>query len=172
MISRRSFLLLTAGTSVLLAIGCSRDTGNRPKVVPVRGVVLFNGQALAGAHVTFTNAQLQLSSYARTDADGKFALTTFEPGDGAAPGPQTVSVSKVQVVTHVDPNVDRTTMLPREKLKEPERRWLIPERYGSMATSGLTAEVSERGKNDVVLELSGNAGESETPQRGKSRSNR
>src|SRR5689334_14417891 len=118
--ARKFFLPLTPFLSLLVAVGCA-DKPDRPRVVPVKGRVLYNGQPLAGAHVTFTNGAAKRSAYARTDADGKFTLTTFEPGDGAVPGKQQVSVSKVQILRAGDPNVDRTATTV--KTAEPERRW-------------------------------------------------
>jgi len=152
---RKFFRVLAPVVSLLVTVGCSKDKGDRPKVVPVSGRVLYNGQPLAGAHVTFTNPTAKRSGYAKTDADGKFTLTTFEPGDGAVPGKQQLSVSKVQIISHAEPGVDRTATTV--KFPGPERRWLIPERYGSVTTSGLTAEVTEDGKNEIVVELKGAA---------------
>jgi hypothetical protein len=36
----------------------------------------------------------------------------------------------------------------------PEERWLIPQRYGKVETSGLSVEVQTQGKNDFTLALS------------------
>jgi hypothetical protein len=152
---RRFFLILMTSMSLLATVGCSSNNGQRPKVVRAGGVVHFNGQPLADAHVTFTNTTDKVSAYARTDANGKFTLTTFEQGDGAVPGLQQISVSKVEMIGHADPTVDRTTTT--EKVADPQRRWLIPEHYGSPTTSGLTAEIAESGNKEIVLELKGDA---------------
>jgi hypothetical protein len=132
-------LLLAALVSVLGTVGCSKNRGDRPVVVPVSGVVLYNGKPLAGAHVTFTNPDAKRSAYGKTDADGHFTLTTFpdEPGDGAVPGKR----------------IDRTATTG--KVPDVQRRWVIPEHYGNVTTSGLTAEVKEDGKNEIKLELKG-----------------
>lgn len=148
-----------AVTFVALAMaGCAKDkwTQQRPKVVRTAGRVIYKGQPLEGAHITFTNPAAKVSAYGRTDADGKFTLTTFEPNDGAVPGTQQVSVSKVKLINPLDPNIDRTATTA--KLPKTERRWLIPQRYGSMQTSGLTVDIPEDGKEDIVLELQGEPG--------------
>jgi hypothetical protein len=155
---RRRFLLVLAPVLALLASGgCSADRrpSGAPKVVRVTGRVLFNGQPLADAHVTFTNPAANRSAYAKTDADGKFALTTFGPRDGAVPGTQLISVSKVEVLNKADPAVDRTTTTTPSIA--PERRWFIPSHYADVTTSGLTAEVSEEGTNEILVELTGTA---------------
>jgi hypothetical protein len=155
--------------AALAVAGCSSDKlkSTRPKVVQTGGVVNFNGQPLEGALVTFTNTTLKVSSVGRTDASGKFSLTTFDPGDGAVPGSQQVSVSKVKVNARADPNVDRTAVDSKQQKNEPgpERQWQIPERYGSMATSGLTADVPESGTRNIVLELKGEPGGKEASKR-------
>lgn len=147
--------------TLVATVGCSSKSRGQ-RLVPVSGVVHFNGQPLADAQVTFTNSKANLSAYARTDANGKFTLTTFESGDGAVPGPQKVSVIKVQTSGQsVRPDaMDSSVDQPKAtgKSAEPQQRWLIPERYGSVETSGLTAEIAESGNKDIVLELQGEAG--------------
>jgi hypothetical protein len=160
---RRLLLILASAVSLLMTAGCSAKVAGRPKVVPASGRVLYNGQPLEGAHVTFTNPTAKRSAYAQTDANGQFSLTTFERQDGAVPGKQQISVSKVKMTSQLDPGVDRTTVAPATKSTTPERRWLIPERYGDVATSGLTAEISEDGKNDtIVVDLHGSADKGST----------
>jgi hypothetical protein len=137
-----------------LLLGCSGKDAwelRRPAVVPVTGRVLYRGQPLAGAAVTFMNPDSQVSGYGMTGDDGRFTLTTFKQGDGAAPGKQLVSVRKVEVIYRGKPAVDASAT--SEVPPAPEERWLIPSRYGSYETSKLTAEVREGAKNEFVLEL-------------------
>jgi hypothetical protein len=142
----------------LAAAGCAADANpkwQRPKVVHAGGVVRFNGQPLEGALVSFTNQTLSVSASGRTDAEGKFILTTFEPGDGAVPGKHTVSVSKVQSPNPVMDKSAAPVWRNARTPPPPQPRWLIPKRYGNETTSGLIIEVAESGSLDVVLELHG-----------------
>jgi hypothetical protein len=146
-------LALAAG---LLAVGCSSEadawTARRPKVVPVTGRVLLSGVAVDGAGVTFINEAAGRSAFGRTGPDGRFRLTTFEPNDGAVPGPQRVAVRKTEVEEQAEPGKDYsvTNQLPPPAVEH----WLLPKRYASPATSGLTAEVAAGGRNDFTFELS------------------
>jgi hypothetical protein len=146
-------LILTPLLSLLVAPGCSAAKRTGPKVVPVSGRVLYNGQPLEGAHVTFSNSANNTSGYGTTDADGRFTLTTFAPKDGVVPGRQQISVSKVQRSKQTGPAVDRTKAVIVPATAGP--RWLIPKHYGSLTTSGLTTEVGEDGAKEIVLELTG-----------------
>ncbi len=130
--------------------GCS-GTGGRPKVVKAGGRVLYKGQPVEGAVVTFTNEGANASAYAKTGPDGRFLLTTFGHEDGAIPGPQKVSVSKVEVTEKAKPDVDynASSAIP----PTPEQKQLLPTKYGSPTTSGLEVEVKVGDKNDFVLEL-------------------
>jgi hypothetical protein len=136
------------------AAGCSSGdtwTEKRPKVVPVTGTVLYNGKPLANATVTFTNSSAGRSAFANTDANGNFTLTTFNPGDGAVPGHQQVAIRKTETLPTKAPATDASESLNLPPT--PDERWLIPKHYGKVETSGLTAEVSDSGKNAIVLEL-------------------
>lgn len=145
-------IVLTASAIV----ACSTDPKpfERPKPIPVHGLVRYNGKPLDGARVTFDNTAVGVSAYGVTDADGKFTLTTFEPGDGAVPGPQKIAVVKAQETGHAAvkdaPPVFRSGGAPHP-------RWLIPKRYSSVATSGLTAEVVEGSDKEIILDLQGSA---------------
>jgi hypothetical protein len=133
--------------------GCSADPmPQRPKLVPVHGVVRFNGKPLEAARVTFSHTTAGVSAYGDTDAEGKFTLTTFQPGDGATPGKYQVAVVKAQVTGH--PTAPNMPPVFRPGAA-PHPRWLIPQKYANLATSGLTAEVNEAGDNEVVLDLKG-----------------
>jgi hypothetical protein len=112
---------------------------------------LYRGKPLEGAFVTFMNAEANVSGYGQTDDDGRFTLTTFKQDDGVVPGKQKVSVRKVEVIDRSKPGFDYSTS--SQAPPPPEERWLIPKRYGSFQTSGLTVEVPEGGKNDLVLDI-------------------
>ena len=84
----------TAGLLLAAALpGC-----NRTDLVPVCGKVTLDGAPLAGATVTFQprqpgNPEPGIGSYAKTDADGRFALKTMDREvPGARPGRHLISV--------------------------------------------------------------------------------
>ena len=124
-------------------LGCGRSTDtDRPRTVPVLGTVTHNGQPLAGASVTFLRTDGQPSAVGRTDSNGRYSLTTFEPGDGAIPGEY-----GVQVVKYEEPDS------PPEDGETPPLKSLIPEKYTTVANSGLTATVGEGGGNTFDFDL-------------------
>jgi len=155
MISHR-FCRVTLMVLAAAACGCSAKPyqDHRPKVVPVSGVVRYNGKPLDGARVTFTNSAAGISAYALTDAQGKFTLTTFEPGDGAAPGHYQITVTKaiepVRAAAKTAPPIFRSGGAPQP-------RWLIPQKYSNLATSKLSADVAETGNDEIVVELQGSS---------------
>jgi hypothetical protein len=144
--------------AVLIALGCAAEKKpgwQRPKVVHANGVVRYQGQPLEGALVTFTNEKQSTSAFGRTDAEGKFTLTTFKQGDGVVPGAQAVAVSKVQMPNQL---IDKSAAPSWRKAStpaQPQPRWLIPKRYGNPATSQLSVDVSENGTSEIMLELHG-----------------
>lgn len=149
---RRLWILavLMAAVGLLAAPGCSKRQGR--KVVPVNGRVLYNGEPLGDAMVTFSNAEANIAAYGQSGANGRFKLTTFEHGDGAVPGKHRVSVRRVQIINPNPLGFDPFTDGPAKPVTEV---WLIPKRYGSLQTSKLTVDVAEEGKNDIVIELEG-----------------
>jgi len=84
-------------------------------VMPVRvtGVVNHHGKPVQGALVAFHG---EYTAAAYTDEEGKFTLTTFEPGDGALAGDYVVAIE--------------ASGLPNE--------------YANKETSDLTATVQEQ----------------------------
>lgn len=144
----------SAGLTVALAAGCGGQknaTWQRPKVVPAGGVVRFRGQPLDGALVTFVSQTVSASG--RTDAEGRFTLTTFEAGDGAVPGKHTVCVSKVQLPDSAPDKSAAPVWRPGRTPRSSEPRQLIPKRYADPATSGLTADVAEGGNTGIVITI-------------------
>lgn len=157
--------------------GCGSDpfVENRPEVVPVTGVVTLGGAPVEGATVTFVNTTGMApgeqvtgrSSVGRTDQSGRFELTTFESGDGAVPGEYTVTVTKyeVQVTGGGGTTTDVTEeggSLEGESYTAPGEddsanddtaTNLLPEKYASAKSSGLTVTVKADGENDIPISL-------------------
>ncbi|MBT5017515.1 MAG: carboxypeptidase regulatory-like domain-containing protein [Planctomicrobium sp.] len=146
----KSLILGLVATGGML-MGCSGDKSpDRPATTPTTGVVTYNGDPIEGATVTFKPGAEGKAAFGKTDAEGKFAITTFEGGDGAIPGSYTISVTKMEeiesnAVSMDDPNYDPT-------IEEPEPKNLLPEKYADATKSGLTATVGAEA-GDVKLEL-------------------
>src|SRR5687767_7103434 len=93
--------------SILVTVGIvltSCSNSSRPPTYPVTGIVTLQGKPVAGAAITFVpTAGDGVAASAITDSEGKYALTTWEAGDGARTGEYRVKVSKQEQKT-VDPS--------------------------------------------------------------------
>lgn len=125
--------------------GCKR--GN-PRVVPVRGKVLYNGEPLPFGSVMFQPDKGQ-AAVADLGGDGSFTLSSYGPNDGAVPGTHSVSVSCYE-----------GQRPGKAGGGDSLGRLLIPLKYTRFGSSGLTAEVKDQAgeqPQEIVLELSGPA---------------
>jgi hypothetical protein len=129
---------LAAATFV---VGCG--SGNEFETAPAAGRVTLDGKPVAEGSVVTTPAQ-GWPARGELDADGRFTLSTYKPGDGAILGPH-----EIVVIAQSGPD-------PSEHFERPPpapTKWLIPERYGSRATSGLSFTVEKGRQNEINLEL-------------------
>jgi hypothetical protein len=136
--------LVTVG---LALTGCSNSL--RPPTYPVTGTVTFQGKPVAGAVITFvpTGEEGEAAS-AISDSEGKYALTTWEAGDGARPGEYRVKISK-QEAAAVDPakmvqnlSIEEEQKIYVESKKPaPPAKRLIPSKFENEKTSGLIHKV-------------------------------
>lgn len=137
--------------------GCMKSTDkwakNRPQTVKASGVVMFNGEPLDEATVTLQPVSGAHAAFAQTDLEGRFALTTFDPGDGAVAGEYQVSVAKTELDYQPDP-IDPDANPP---IYQAERS-LVPEKYTSPPTSGLNVTIPASGNANIELVLSGELG--------------
>ncbi len=133
---------LPTWTTILLFALLAGCGDGRPQRVVVTGTVRYNGTPVEGAHVMFTPTGARPAS-ARTDAEGRFELRTFDPADGAVVGTHLVTIAKMGSTNPNDPYAARSSSLP--------------ERYRRTETSGLTAEVTAEGENDFTFELTDEA---------------
>ncbi len=127
---------------ILLVTLCGCGDG-RPQLAPVTGQVLLDGKPLTFGGVMFQPDKGQPATGV-IGADGKFQLSTFDPGDGAAVGRNRVRVTCYEGQKAAAENPDAEMALGR---------LLIPTKYTSIDTSGIVVEVDSSGK-EVTIELS------------------
>jgi hypothetical protein len=144
---RRALFVFCVASFALL--GACKKADTRPRRVPVSGMVVHRGQPVAEATVIFEPVGSTPAATGKTDAAGRFQLTTFDASDGAVPGDYKVAVRKVQVTPGSRP-ADAPDDLAAPP---PDEKWLLPVKYGHTASSGLTATVKADAKNEFNFEL-------------------
>ena len=153
---RRTAAFLVACVGLLCAVvtaGCSRhfeDKWSRqwPARVPAGGTVTFEGRPIDGATVVFVTSREGrfYNAIGQTDSTGRFVLQTFRPRDGAVPG-----MHKVQIEKHTFS--EKPADLPAHANFTPVETSHLPKKYRNPETSGLTAEVSEKGPNEFTFSI-------------------
>jgi hypothetical protein len=142
---------------VLVIFGCG-DSSDLPPRYPVSGTVTYNGKPLVNGTINFAPTGPNGRGAGGMIADGRYSLTTHDQNDGAIPGEYKVSV----LAKEADPSkVDLKIKKPREGPEsEAEKKAmatyfpqkvaaraaakaknLVPAKYSSPETSGLTFEV-------------------------------
>lgn len=133
----------------LLAAGCAIAGCAKPGRAPTAkaaGKLSAGGAPLAGVNVTFTPAAGRSAS-GTTDAEGKFSLSTFAPGDGAVPGKHRVTLS----LKEADVPMPGT---PEAAAYKPQPR-PFAKKYSGLATTDLEIEVPVDGNPAITLEVAG-----------------
>jgi hypothetical protein len=115
---------------VVLLLGCGPA---RPRTVVVSGTVTYKKEPVKGATILLAPKTHGSPALATTDLDGKYRLRTFANGDGAVPGDYVVSMSAYVRVPAATGS--------GQPAAPPKTKWLIPKKYGSSRTSGLTVTV-------------------------------
>jgi hypothetical protein len=125
----------------LLAVGCKSG----PKLAPVSGTVTYNGKPVVKATIVFYPEQDGArGAMGETDDQGRYTLWTYAPGDGALVGKHLVSIT-------LRGPAEKATIHPSLKGEGLGEAYydqvsgtgkpLIPEKYFTPQTSGLTAVV-------------------------------
>lgn len=147
---------IVAGLLVAAVAGCG------PRIVryPVEGLVTLDGKPVKGASVAFMPKAKGCPGIAATDAGGRFALKELDRHEGIVPGEYQVVIflaeySKSKV--HRVPSGRVGDGEPAEVIEIMESeptivRYIVPERYGRVETSGLQYEIRGPLKG-VMLEL-------------------
>jgi hypothetical protein len=113
--------------------GCNGD--GRYDTYPASGSVTRNGQPIEGVELVFfaRGGSNQLreapTPQGKTDAQGRFRLSTYKPGDGAPAGVYGVAAVWMKVTQPAD---DPEQLVEMDQLQG---------RYANHETSGLTAEI-------------------------------
>jgi len=136
--------LVLASIGLVAVAGCG---GERFPVAPVSGKVTLDGEPLAGARIGFEPRRQGESpnagpgSYGKTDAQGRYELTTLDGRSGAVVGTHDVWIRTYQA------KADRASGEPVPAVEE-----RVPARYNE--NSILTFEVPPEGTDAADFELS------------------
>jgi hypothetical protein len=135
--------------------GCSGSGKGRPKVVPVSGVVKFRGKPIANADVTFSTEGAPRFATGKTDAEGKYSLTTFDTNDGAVPGKQSVTVTMTTTATGGKKPEEMTAqdMINMGPRNNPVQDDVLPAKYANAKESGLVRTVVDGEQNVFNFDL-------------------
>lgn len=142
-------------------VGCG-DAGSAgsPKLVPVKGRVVYNGKPVAGATVAFHAENAPRPAAGTTDADGRFELTMFNTGDGAMIGDNVVTIAKGGDPATGSSSTDGQSalemydkMYKKQQAGEDPNKGEIPEKYRNLKDSPQKNHVTAQGPNDFTIEL-------------------
>jgi hypothetical protein len=145
-----------AGMALVLAWGCGGDEGYGRRY-PVSGTVIFKGAPVETGQINFAPTTKEGRAANGDIENGKYKLTTVNPGDGALPGSYRVSI----VSKFVDQDVLSKTSRKEGGTARPQdimlagtkyAKNMIPAKYQLVDTSGLTATVKE-GPNAIDFDL-------------------
>lgn len=148
--SIRSGVAAALLAGLTLASGCGKAHPDRPAVYRASGVVTLNGNPVEGVLVNYqSTTDANRVAYATTDSAGKFALTTFETGDGAVAGDHVIKLMKVEAT----PATTAAVPPGAPGRRTPPPKSLIPKKYTDYKTSELKATVNTSGTNSATFEL-------------------
>ncbi len=129
---------------LLVPVGISTGCGKQRDLAPLSGKVLYQGKPLQFGTVVFEHEYGQPATGV-IQPDGTFELTTRGEGEGTV-----VSTSRVRVACYQGQDPARKTDSGQPTALG---RSLIPEKYTSFETSGLTVEVRPDANEPIVLNL-------------------
>lgn len=119
-----------------------------PRTSPVEGIVLLDGKPLADASIQFVPQGAGRDATGETDNNGEFAMSTFEPRDGVAPGDYKVVISppvSAADPTHYATAEEAMSGASKQQAKK-ESGPAFPQRYARADQTPLTQQVPVQGK--------------------------
>lgn len=135
---------LVCATLVAVCLGCGN--GDRLPTAPVSGTVTFESAPLPSGSLLFVPEGGGPSAQGNINSDGTYTLGTYSSSDGAILGR-----FKVMITAFTQPSGG--SGLPEDTLNgNTASVSLIPEIYGDLEKSGLTANVV-KGRNTIDFAL-------------------
>jgi len=164
---RTCLATILCGFIGVLFLGCSG--ADRPDLVEIEGTVTLDGEPLGDAQIFFLTADpdspYQRPASGKTDASGKFTLSTYGDTEGVPLGTYKVGVLKQEVVGELPENANHEALA--ESGVPVKMKWLTPREYASPDDSGLTVEVTSDGMQPATIALEGGEGGIEILGRGR-----
>lgn len=129
-----AWLLLALVTSLP---GCGNNSGT----VPVSGKVLFpDGSPLDHGIIEMRHRSLPHVARGEVDKNGKFRVSTFQPGDGAMPGEYQVAVTQLIIAEDL-------------RFEDHQHGKRLDPRFSRVETSNLSVTIRGDEENDLVIEV-------------------
>jgi hypothetical protein len=129
---------LWAMIAVVCSAGCGR--GDRLKTYPTTGTITFsNGKRFSGgdgAFIVLESIEHALTATGPIDADGRFVLGTYDPGDGAVAGRHRAAI---------------TPPTPKGDADQMRAALQIHPKFQNLDTSGLEVTVEAIRANDIPI---------------------
>lgn len=145
---RHRLLVLLASTTVLVCGGCGSDY---PETAQVQGKITFKeAPVVTGRIIFYPTSGARLSS-GEIKSDGSYALTTFNPNDGALLGKHRVTITSTKVL---GPSAPTSVQDEAKQTVPSESRvvWLVDKKYSEQSTTDLEVEVKS-GDNRIDFAL-------------------
>ena len=143
-------------SGLVMLAGCGNDEeGEFPERVRASATVIYNGQPVEGAHVTFApQTRGGKPAFGSTDSRGFVKLASFGVKDGAMAGKYAVMVSKTQSAASADTQETPSFAPPGGRRTRAKVVNVLPTKYKVRKTTDLLAEVVQGNKNDFTFVLS------------------
>jgi len=128
-----------------------------PDLTPCIITVTYKGAPVEDANVLLAPKSGDLSAAGTTDASGRAIMKTDAKYEGVAPGEYRATVTKREKLnvdlapSPEDPEAYAKTLEGQQA--QPAPKHLIPEKYSSFDTSGLTVTIDEDTGPEVTFEL-------------------
>lgn len=136
--------------------GGGEGAAERVPVYEVSGKITMGGGPLANATVGFSPQGDQPAATGRTNDAGEYQLSTYDGFDGAAVGSYRVIVKKIASANESSGEEHEGVEVIGEghgSSAASDSGNLVPESYGSVDDTPLSAEVTEDGENRFDFEI-------------------
>lgn len=137
----------------LAALGCGGGPSDAPEIAPVSGVVTVGGKPKADLNVAFYPEIGGRPATGRTDAEGKFTLTTLNTGDGAPVGTSKVAITGAGDDQQVGDSGPPMPGMPGYEAWMAKQESAIDAKYADPETSGLVYTVPQEGLPNLEIKI-------------------